>query len=71
MAHNRYWSKDNDYARANGGNYEFYLDGLNGDMAVPLEQSFWEYLLPSARAEWGLTTYEQDWCVSRVCRTCV
>lgn len=64
-AHNRYWSSDNVYASQNGGKWDFYVDKsgspAGGQMAVPLEAAFWEWLLTSSVTEWGLTTYEQDW----------
>ena len=61
-AHNRWWSKNTDYATANGGQYEFFLDDAKGgNMAVPLEARFWANLLTDSVKEWGLTTYEQDW----------
>jgi hypothetical protein len=75
-AHNRYWSADTNYAKANGGDWDFYVDpkGQGNNMAVPLQQSFWEMLLSSSWTEWGTSgTYEQDWCVwvvdtlARVC----
>lgn len=66
-AHNRWWSKNTDYATANGGEYEFFLDDAKGgNMAVPLEARFWTDLLTDSVKSWGLTTYEQDWCVSPV-----
>lgn len=63
IAHNRYWSSQTNYAKQNGGPWEFFIDapGTPDPMAVPLEQSFWDWLLSSSVAEWGLTTYEQDW----------
>jgi hypothetical protein len=61
-AHNRWWSANTDYAKANGGAYDFFVDPEGrGDMAVPVQQEFWEWLLTSSVTEWGLTTYEQDW----------
>jgi hypothetical protein len=62
IAHNRYWSANTDYAKANGGAWDFFVDPAGaGQMAVPLQQAFWEWLLTSSVTEWGLTTYEQDW----------
>jgi hypothetical protein len=62
IAHNRYWSPNTTYAKQNGGAWEFFIDAQGtGDMAVPLEQAFWAWLLTSSVAEWGLATYEQDW----------
>ena len=66
IAHNRYWSPRTNYATQNGGAWEFFIDaaGTGDGMAVPLEQQFWVWLLTSSVAEWGLTTYEQDWLAS-------
>jgi hypothetical protein len=63
IAHNRYWSPYTNYAKANGGEWDFFIDApLTGnDMAVPLEQAFWVWLLKDSVKVWGLTTYEQDW----------
>ena len=62
IAHNRYWSPNTTYARQNGGDWDFFIDGAGtGTMAVPLDQAFWVWLLTSSAAEWGLTVLEQDW----------
>ncbi|RYG44115.1 hypothetical protein EON67_12130, partial [archaeon] len=56
-AHNRYWATDTDYATANGGKYNFYIDSPNspagGGMSVPLDGSFWPDLLQTSVREWG------------------
>jgi hypothetical protein len=56
--------RDNVYAKQNGGDWDFYVDPSHspagGQMALPLESAFWEYLLTDAVTEWGLATYEQD-----------
>lgn len=56
---------DTTYATQNGGQWPFYIDAPGspaaGQMAVPLSQDFWNYLMASSVNEWGLTTYEQDW----------
>lgn len=57
-AHNRYWSRDTDYAHENGGAYHFLLDKV---MAMPQDVSFWVDLLRNASQQWGLRVYEQDW----------
>ena len=58
-AHNRFWASDTTYAKQNGGEWDFFIDSKgNGNMAVPLEQAFWEWLLPMSANEWGMTTYE-------------
>jgi len=61
VAHNRYWSANTDYAKQNGGKWDFIIepDSHNG-LAFPLQQEFWDWLLADAR-KWGLKTYEQDW----------
>jgi hypothetical protein len=62
IAHNRYWSRYTQYAKQNGGQWDFALDTSQEDgLAVPLQQSFWEWLLSSSAAQWGLSVYEQDW----------
>ena len=63
IAHNRYWSTKTNYATQNGGAWPFFFDATNdtNQMAVPLSEEFWSWLLTSSVAEWGLTTYEQDW----------
>lgn len=58
VAHNRYWSADTDYAKQNGGQYNFIIEG---DYALPNDSSFWQFLLSSAQREWDLWVYEQDW----------
>jgi len=61
-AHNRYWSSNTDYAKQNGGSFDFFVDPAGkGQMAVPLDSSFWIWLLNDAVTQWGLSTYEQDW----------
>ena len=59
VAHNRFWSNNTDYAKQNGGSFDFYVDP-NG-FAVPIEEGFWEFLLTTAKYEWNLMVYEQDW----------
>jgi len=58
QAHNRYWSADTDYARQNGGDYDFIVEER---MAIPTTQVFWDDLMANKTAEWGLAVYEQDW----------
>lgn len=58
MAHNRYWSSKTDYAKQNGGKFDFVVEG---DLALPNDPTFWHYLLSMGQAEWGLHVYEQDW----------
>lgn len=56
-AHNRWWAPDTDYAKQNGGKYEFIVEA---EKALPQDKNFWDYLLASSK-EWGLFLYEQDW----------
>eukprot|EP00052_Salpingoeca_macrocollata_P034590 m.12039 g.12039 ORF g.12039 m.12039 type:complete len:746 (-) comp6683_c0_seq1:50-2287(-) len=55
--HNRYWSADNTYAKQNGGQYDFIIQGEKG---VPTEQRFWDDLM-LAKKKTGMFMYEQDW----------
>jgi hypothetical protein len=57
VAHNRWWTNETDYAKQNGGNYGFVMEG---EKALPLEERFWDDLFLEAKL-WGLTVYEQDW----------
>jgi len=57
VAHNRYWSSETDYAKQNGGNYDFVVEK---HMALPLEERFWDDLMEEGKL-WGLVVYEQDW----------
>lgn len=50
------WSSDNVYAKQNGGEYEWELEGTEG---VPTSQDFWSTLISNSSA-W-LSVYEQDW----------
>ena len=59
IGHNRFWSNNTVYAKANGGKFDF-SDGSDGSYVVPLQQEFWDWLLETSK-EWGLYTYEQDW----------
>lgn len=58
VAHNRFWSSNTDYAKQNGGSYNFII---HGDYALPDDTAFWPDLIGSAKSEWGLYVYEQDW----------
>eukprot|EP00755_Sulcionema_specki_P019933 Sspe_Gene.70699::Locus_41769_Transcript_1_1_Confidence_1.000_Length_2353::g.70699::m.70699 len=53
--HNRYWSNKVVYARQNGGEYPFVLEG---DKGAPLGDAFWEDLV---RNKSSMVVYEQDW----------
>ncbi|XP_071115649.1 uncharacterized protein [Haliotis cracherodii] len=57
VAHSMYWSSNTTYATANGGKYEFLIDGPK---SLPLEERFWTDLLAESR-KWGLFVYEQDY----------
>ena len=59
VGHNRYWAVDTDYAKQNGGDFDFILEPENGK-GIPTEQAFWDFLMKSSK-EWGLSVYEQDW----------
>jgi len=59
IAHNRWWSDENVYARENGGHHEFVFD-RETHFALPLAYDFWFQLLTQAR-QWGVWVYEQDW----------
>ena len=58
VAHNRMWSQNTDYAKQNGGKYDFIV---NGNLALPTEYSFWLDLMGNASRDWNLLVYEQDW----------
>lgn len=64
QGHNRYWSANTDYAKQNGGKWEFLIDDAS-QYALPLEQGFWDWLMMESR-KWGLAIYEQ---VSRAKRS--
>ena len=59
VAHNRYWSNNTDYAKQNGGLFNFIID--EDGYALPVDPEFWRYLLSTAKDEWNLKVYEQDW----------
>ncbi|XP_072031493.1 uncharacterized protein [Amphiura filiformis] len=59
VAHNRFWANDTDYAKKNGGEWNFIVEP-NNKKAIPQDEGFWNYLLSTSR-EWGLIVYEQDW----------
>ena len=52
IAHNKYWCNSTNYAKQNGGQYDFILDNNTGG-AVPQDLTFWEDLFKNASA-WGL-----------------
>ena len=55
--HNRMWSANNVYAKANGGRYDFIVEKT---LAVPNDQRLWDDLIANKTAV-GLVVYEQDW----------
>ena len=57
VAHNRWWAPETDYAKQNGGQYDFVFGNNYG---LPTEQRFWDDLMRNASV-WGLRVYEQDW----------
>lgn len=59
-AHNKFWDISVQYAKKNGGQYNFILDSFTGK-SLPDDQEFWNDLLYNASSRWGLKTYEQDW----------
>ena len=59
VGHNRYWSSNTDYARANGGRYNFIVEPQH-NLSIPDDARFWDDLLGEAKS-WGLVVYEQDW----------
>ena len=42
----------------NGGKFDFII---NKTAALPVDPSFWDYLLSSSQQKWDLWVYEQDW----------
>lgn len=59
IAHNRWWSPKTNYAKQNGGTYDFHLE-YDTNLALPLEERFWTDLMIESK-KWGLRVYEQDW----------
>lgn len=57
QGHNRFWSPNTNYAKQNGGPWEFIVEEK---YALPIDADFWDWLLRES-AEWGLVVYEQDW----------
>ena len=51
QGHNRFWSMNTDYAKQNGGNWNFILDP-DSQYALPYDQEFWNYLMQTSR-KWG------------------
>ena len=31
------------------------------DVALPVDSTFWDYLMASSQIQWSLIVYEQDW----------
>jgi len=57
ILHNRYWAVNNNYS----SNYEFISGPIE---ALPIDESFFPYLLGTAKG-WNVVTYEQDWLVKQ------
>ncbi|CAI8031075.1 hypothetical protein GBAR_LOCUS17620 [Geodia barretti] len=57
-AHNRWWSPVTDYAKQNGGKFEFIVES---EASLPVEEEFWDFLFSSSKETWNLLVYEQDW----------
>ena len=57
VAHNRYFSSQSTYAKQNGGQYEFIVQG---NSSLPMDAAFWTDLF-AARSDWGLAMLFQDW----------
>ena len=55
VAHNRYFSPYNVYAKENGGTFDFILED---NIAIPADARLWKFLFQQSKV-WGLTTYEQ------------
>ncbi|KAJ1448676.1 hypothetical protein M885DRAFT_573945 [Pelagophyceae sp. CCMP2097] len=55
--HSKTWAADTKYAKQNGGGYDFLVEGA---LAIPISQRFWDDLMANASA-WGMAVYEQDW----------
>jgi hypothetical protein len=59
-AHNKFWDQAVQYAKQNGGSYNFLIDPTTGK-ALPDDQTFWNDLFANG-TKWGLVTYEQVNC---------
>lgn len=57
-AHNKYWTAETDYAKKNGGLWNFIVELT---MAIPQDEEFWNFLLSDSKKSWDLKLYEQDW----------
>eukprot|EP00475_Leptophrys_vorax_P030484 TRINITY_DN4571_c0_g1_i1.p1 TRINITY_DN4571_c0_g1~~TRINITY_DN4571_c0_g1_i1.p1 ORF type:complete len:776 (+),score=200.17 TRINITY_DN4571_c0_g1_i1:255-2330(+) len=57
QGHNRYWAPETDYAKQNGGQYDFIVEQ---NFAMPIARDFWNDLFTNS-SKWGLRVYEQDW----------
>ena len=59
VAHNRWWCNETDYAKRQGGDYDFVFNDETGT-AVPTDLRFWDDLFANSTT-WGLSVYLQDW----------
>ena len=57
VAHNRYWSADTPFAKQNGGQYDWVVQG---NSSMPIDVRFWNDLFTN-RSDWGLSMLFQDW----------
>lgn len=46
--------------------YKFIVED---NIALPVDPSFWDYLISSSQTQWGLMVYEQDWLDNQFPRT--
>ena len=56
VAHNMYFEPKTNYAKQNGGDYNFIVEA---SIAIPDDITFWEDLFSNS-SQWGLISYEQD-----------
>ena len=57
VAHNRYFSAQTPYAKQNGGQYDFVVQG---NSSLPVDARFWSDLF-AERSDWGLSMLFMDW----------
>ena len=56
-AHNKFWDMSVEYAKQNGGTYDFVVDQFSRK-SLPCDETFWTDLFRNG-TRWGLKTYEQ------------
>ncbi len=42
---------------------------MEDKIALPIDPTFWDYLMSSSQLDWGLMVYEQDWLDNQFSRT--